>query len=566
MADKKKFSLRLNAFLMTESLPNLEAYLSVPLHEVVRHELNTNHAIDGLIFVKKKPDKPARAQWAKDLDGFAGKSLDGLEVASSSALMFVRAKGRVIVFSFGYGRFLLSDEHIVLDFGIRTALNTLNHDTLRSVDLFSLEHEPIQKRSQATKKANINNFGVDVSRDVLKAVTGEPIKDVAWKTISGGGPQYSFTSKVFDYIEVLKIAENLVDYYQTESYKDRFAWVDNIQRITQTHLTEKLDKILIEKMKERSEAGLALTLPGAEDWGEIYGFSYTNAKKTMYSAPSILDYYVATDVSDLTIEKIKEHKLFCHKINGDTLEYSIYEASYFECNHEGKLYILFSRQWFSIDLEYSKRIQNALMSVPISTINFPEVQQKWVKGSKPKKDVKSKASDSKSKIGTGAKAEEKKHLILETEGEYNIRTAMKLNMCLMDKKLVSSVSSASPIEVCDLLSADGKFIHVKHRKGYSSGLSHLFAQGRVAAELLLTDQDFRKNAREKLDAKTRHLISDAKFDVTNAEIIFLILGANSNTLVNDLPFFSKVNLYSTFVSLNARNFKVSVCGASLEPV
>ena len=43
-----------------------------------------------------------------------------------------------------------------------------------------------------------------------------------------------------------------------------------------------------------------------------------------------------------------------------------------------------------------------------------------------------------------------------------------------------------------------QFIHVKHRKGGSAGLSHLFAQGSVSAEILLGDKEFRKKARTVL--------------------------------------------------------------------
>jgi uncharacterized protein (TIGR04141 family) len=48
----------------------------------------------------------------------------------------------------------------------------------------------------------------------------------------------------------------------------------------------------------------------------------------------------------------------------------------------------------------------------------------------------------------------------------------------------------TPIEICDLLSEEGRFIHVK-RKLSSSSLSHLFAQGYVSAELLQENSEYR---------------------------------------------------------------------------
>ncbi|WP_341265823.1 TIGR04141 family sporadically distributed protein [Morganella morganii] len=66
----------------------------------------------------------------------------------------------------------------------------------------------------------------------------------------------------------------------------------------------------------------------------------------------------------------------------------------------------------------------------------------------------------------------------------------------MDKKLVKSSRTTTSIELCDLADVKNKIlIHAKHRKGGSSGLSHLFAQASIASELILSDEEFRKAAR-----------------------------------------------------------------------
>ena len=113
-----------------------------------------------------------------------------------------------------------------------------------------------------------------------------------------------------------------------------------------------------------------------------------------------------------------------------------------------------------------------------------------------------------------------------------------------------------------------QFIHVKHRKGGSAGLSHLFAQGSVSAEILLGDKEFRKKARavlKKVCSGLQDAIPLDSFKSDGIEVVFLILGEDSATLKSNLPFFSKVNLSKAFENLSQRGFKVSIAGVETEP-
>ena len=66
------------------------------------------------------------------------------------------------------------------------------------------------------------------------------------------------------------------------------------------------------------------------------------------------------------------------------------------------------------------------------------------------------------------------------------------------RQLVAIDGRTSPIEVCDILTSDGELIHVKPKHN-SSTLSHLFAQGVVSAELVLTSGQFRERALAKIN-------------------------------------------------------------------
>lgn len=81
----------------------------------------------------------------------------------------------------------------------------------------------------------------------------------------------------------------------------------------------------------------------------------------------------------------------------------------------------------------------------------------------------------------------------EREGPYNKRAAKHGSHFLLDKNLVRLPGQTS-FEPCDLLSADGLFMHVK-RKTSSATMSHLVTQASVSTQLLRSDA----TARDLLD-------------------------------------------------------------------
>lgn len=62
----------------------------------------------------------------------------------------------------------------------------------------------------------------------------------------------------------------------------------------------------------------------------------------------------------------------------------------------------------------------------------------------------------------------------------------------MDKVLVER------IEVCDFLTMDKKFIHIKPWKS-SSTLSHLFSQGKIVGTQTLQEKEYREKLQRRLN-------------------------------------------------------------------
>lgn len=493
--------------------------------------------IDGMLFMRRNEEK--RPSWGPLLDEVAGRAVPGIATRSSSAVLLLRVDGSIFAFAFGYGRHLIEQSRFVQDFGLRTALNTLDDKSLRSVDLHTLEDQPVQKKSQAARDSEVSVFGIDILRDVLRAVTGIPKPGIVLKHITGGDAMFSFGADM-EAEDLVTLARRIKGYYSNDDYKTSFSWVDNVRRIKDEASTDALNAQLVQAVSAR-DPGVVVTLPEIGAWDTIVGFSFTRNKDSVRPVIDSSDYIdTIADLSHLTIESLKRDRLFVHDIDGNISDHSVYRCIYFEIVAGDKTKIVFDGKWYEVDATFIGRITDTLDLIQLSTLSFPAVEV-WDEAGKSR---------------------------IESEGDYNTRTALAHGYFLLDKKLVKTDRTTSPIELCDLLAPTKHLVHVKHRKGGSAGLSHLFAQGGVAAEIMLGDRAFRKKARTVLrnvDPAARHLMPLDTLRSADYEIVFLILGEGSATLKQNLPFFSKVNLCKAFENLTQRGFRVSVAGAPTTP-
>jgi uncharacterized protein (TIGR04141 family) len=469
--DEKKPYLFLNSFLVKDEYKdlNVSEFLKSSA-QVNSYDIDTQHELEGRLFIKIPAEK--KPKWATFTEEVTGVDLDELSNRSSSALLIIKTPDNTMAFTFGYGRFLLDTKYFVHDFGIKTALNTLKHDSLRSVDLFTLDDQAVQKKSQAARESGVGVFGIDISRDVLRAVTGSPKSGVNLKNISGGDSVFSFGIEL-NIDEISDLISTLASYYDNDSYKGEFSWVDNIRKIKESSEISVLDDHLVTALKAKSP-DVCVTISELADWDSIWGFSFTRSKNIINPTIETNDYYANLDVAAVSVDSIKRDRLFVYDVHENETDHQIYKSIYFEHKTSDKVYVLFAGTWYEIATDFMARVNTTLSQIPISSLPFPEVYT-W-----------SEVVDGKTKDK------------IETEGDYNERAANTHSYHLLDKKLIKSNRTTTSIELCDLMTANKQYIHVKHRKGGSAGLSHLFAQGSVSAEILLGDKEFRKATRKVL--------------------------------------------------------------------
>ena len=134
----------------------------------------------------------------------------------------------------------------------------------------------------------------------------------------------------------------------------------------------------------------------------------------------------------------------------------------------------------------------------------------------------------------------------QDESEYNKALATSINADCYDADLIT-LAGYDRIELCDVLTKNGDFIHVKKYAG-SSVLSHLFNQGLVSGELLKSNPRFIEKAEEKVGRKLKNL--------NNKKVIFGIITKKYEKF--DIPFFSKVSFNNVRQKLIGLGYKVEI--------
>lgn len=262
-------------------------------------------------------------------------------------------------------------------------------------------------------------------------------------------------------------------------------------------------------------------MPEPVAWGEIDSFRVGGTRTSEYLDLDLQAYVddPAIVLSDITIEKLRTRRVSIKYARSGEFEarWSLYQCLITEQRIAGRLYVLIEGQWFSISDNLAQEVDAFAASVPSSATALLS-------------------------SGHG-----------EKEPEYNKRLVKEDtdSRLLMDAQIKRPGGASSGIEVCDVLTADGEFIHVK-RKSRSSTLSHLFAQGTVSATTYLTDGTFRDAIRTHIQKtktgaereKWLDLVPDSSSTVDRAglTVSYVVIANSTKSGADWIPFFSKLNL------------------------
>jgi uncharacterized protein (TIGR04141 family) len=485
-----------------------------------RKSVSVAPGVKGSLYAEAStPREPSWASFLRE-----GVQIDdlGLRSSSASAVLVLSSGRRLFALSFGHGRHLLDAAAIEGNFGLRTTLNAVSADRIRSIDKKAFEGIATHTREQASKETGIADFGLNVERDVLRAVVGAPDDQQLATSLAG---MDALTARCrLRLVDLPAKLDQLLAISAKTTYKDRFPWVDNIAEVRDRSLKDHLDLKLVHAIRTGQLHAMWLAIPEILDWPTIGGFRYSRSPEDERLPDVHFSSFLGRfkDINSVDLNVLKKNKV--HAISAVTDHeidsWSIYRCICGELEHKGATYLLNGGSWYRVDPSFVRRVRTEIDTIGPTKGSLPDM----VAG--------------------------------EDEGSYNVRLAKSLpRSAHLDRQLLSYGGGRSRIEFCDVMAGDRRLLHVKRYAG-SSVLSHLFAQGVVSATAFASDEAFRAEVNAKLPPHLRLPNPRQRPDSSKYEVGYVVASRSSKALV--LPFFSSVTLRNAHQTLRGLGYSVTL--------
>jgi uncharacterized protein (TIGR04141 family) len=479
-----------------------------------RFEINIAGSPAGHLYMAQPVDRTPN--WYSALKGFMNAVPYELNTRRSKAVWLLPRGTRSIAIPFGDGRFLLNRRKTIANFGLMSVLNAVDAGSIRTLRKRTLDALVPYSRYQASEDTAIDDFGVDVERDLLRGISGRPINTDKWGTQMEGAVALRLHGKIA-IIEIPKKLDEIEQLFAEKQYQNSFPWVDYIQFVREDSLvatlSSRVQDVLRDRTKKLGNERCYLALPDTTDLPQptayrIGGRSEKLSDLSFVALEMLFGKGTAFDWDFLhtkTLRAVDE--------NDDELKkWQLMECLNFETIHDGARFILIENEWFRVDLSFESQVNRATAQIPTSTRAFPSYAHK-------------------------------------NEGAYNksYTDANPSGLMLFDLQSmhIKHGSGGSSFEFCDLFSSGGELIFVKRFESASKPLSHLFFQALTSARLMRSDRDFRVKVKAKL--RDGFSIGDpAAIDPKSFEIVLAVVTSDTDATTDKLPFFSRISLRNVY--------------------
>jgi uncharacterized protein (TIGR04141 family) len=505
----------LNIFLLKENVTE-DAALRVA-NDARRYAVRFADGTTGSLYV---PPSYSKVPFWHTFLSPAVVDLPEVWTSSASALMIVPRGDTLFAISFGYGKSLLESGSWEEDFGLKVTLNSVDASKLRSVDRMSFDAIGQHSTIQASREADISEFGLDLEQDMLRAVSGKP-RDPSLGARLAGKDSLQVSIKI-NLDNIPQILERYHTQWRSDEYRARFPWVDQIATIKTPILIATLNELMLNRISERELDNIWLSIPELIDWAAIDGFAYRDTRHAaIHPDVHLREYLEEVRPRRLDVAFLKRRQVRAVNADGQEVKsWPLFRCVYAEIEHDESTYVLTNGKWYGIGERFLQRVNaeyNAILE-PIALV-LPDYED-------------------------------------DCEETYNARVCNErpAEFALMDGKTIVCDGPRDKVEFCDLYGHNKRLVHVKRYAGSSAPLSHLFAQAFVSATTFRRDGDFRTMANDLLPDAFRPVLNRPERD--EYEVVLGIVSKSRRPL--KLPFFSRVNLNSTKERIEDQGFRVAV--------
>jgi uncharacterized protein (TIGR04141 family) len=513
----EKQTITASIYLFKEVFLNSDVYIKYP--DFCDKKDVSLHGITGTVYVKKRK-RDLKPSWSKTFYALTGFTDADITTSSAPAAVYIFSiHDQKIGLTFGSGNYLLKDEYIVQDFGVKACLANAGENSFEGIQFVEVERGVHKKIEQSSQAGPISDYEMNGETGIFGKATTIPANSKIEKHMTG---KTSLKDTIFaSYDEIYKILYSSIDNYFKEDFSKKYPWLNNVSYIHDQQTIKTLWSSLIDDIKSGKTSKLSISYPDIIDWDKLVGFAIGRN-------PGIIQYDAYID-DDGYFKRIKEKDDIISVLENDYLccctedevpqkACSIKNALVYECNINNKFYALYSGKWYSIGNSLVDKMKQLFNGIDVCNGLLPPCEKR-------------KEEDYNKDVANGNK-----------------------QFVLFDKKLVYIETPTGKFEICDLYdTVNHYYIHVKKETG-SGKLSHLFKQGENAADLLLNEAE----ARQKIINEFHKQGAECPYDTNKFSLVYCIISRNA-TRIEDLPLFSQISLYNTMKSLSRMKVKVKLC-------
>lgn len=526
MAEKKPPSIDLTVHLIKKDRDSRDSIIDAA-GLIAEHTINLDEGTEGFLYIKKPTPNPPK--WGKFFGGHVELREFG-RGASPAAVLLVEIENRWFAITFGpAGRSLIDSDCTEERFGLLVVLNSIPETSVRSIDSTAFDARGTQSRVQTSQEASPEDFGLDIERDLVRAVTGTPSDESLGRRLHGMDALRATVN-----ITIEQLPSLLAEYdrrHRSKIYKKNFGWIDQIAEVKDAAVRRTLDEKLVDHIHREEFDRCWMAVPEIIDWGTLIRFRYgqrkRNAKHHDIHLPAMIQ--EMNNISrngfaagDVDLQMLHTKRVMCITDDDVTREtWNVYKCLYAEVDYNRNSYLLSGGKWYCVSKDFVQEVNDYFAAIPRYDVALPEYND-------------------------------------ESEGAYNERVASDNaeTYALMDKKNIMYGGGPNRVEFCDLYTPDGDMIHVK-RYGGSSVLSHLFAQGTTSGELFRMQSDFRALVNNKLPDSHKFDDHLTPPDRDEYQVVYAII-SDQRSADLAIPFFSRLNLRSAANRLGAFGYRVAV--------
>ncbi len=501
------------------------------LRELAWRQQGGGRLFVGQIFEKAPVWLPFLREGANNLD-------DDLVASGAGAVLFIEVERRIVAVCFGHVHLALDDDAFERRFGLKVVLNTVPRTQLRTLDLTTPDANAFQRRLQASVDSDLNEFGVDVIRDLARVAGGTP-SEAAFARVAAGKDSLSLSCEVAPDTLAAKCGEAVVRYRQ-RTYRNEYPWVDNMRPVEDGDVLSELNTQLFRQLtavRAGQDSELHLAPPEIVDYtdGMLLHYNGFGSHGVEFTSLSIFDYARELNRAafDGGIDDVKARHRVASQVPGSDAfakRWSVYDCFVTEISlgtgNANKYYVLFGGDWYEINRDFRRKVNEAFEAVP-------------------KRDL----------IGPTQCVNERE-LLAELERTRD-------DMLLLDQTRINpDGENNANLEPCDFFMENLTFIHLKDGHA-STSMSHLWFQGVVSAEGLIADRGFRRQLRRLVSERDRRFARNlpANGGVVERSHVTVYYGIMRKPYRNGtlgLPFFSKLSLRTAMDRLNQLGVRVAL--------